>query len=67
MLLDKNDSWYRSDIKWNWYFNSDDTSDAKWNFCFSYNLDHEGFDKKDIVFFSYPKKFNKLYGNQRLI
>ena len=55
MLLDENDSWYRGDVKWNWYFNSDNTLDAKWNFCHAYEFNFEGFDRNDAVFYSYKK------------
>ena len=55
MLFDQNDSWYREDIKWNWYFNTKNNDDAKWNFIHGYDEKLEGIEKNEIVFYSYPR------------
>ena len=55
MMFDENDPWYRDDIKWNWYFNTNKNDDAKWNFVQGYDEQLEGIDKNEIVFYSYPR------------
>ncbi len=55
MMFDNQDPWYRGDIKWNWFFNTNGTDDAKWNFCSAYDYDYENLKKEDIVFYSYDK------------
>ena len=55
MLFDKDDPWYRDDIKWNWYFDTNKNDDAKWNFIQGYDEKLEGFTRDEIIFYSYPR------------
>lgn len=56
MLCDKEDVWYRDDIKWNWYFNTTKNDDCLWNFTApGYDCEIENVNYSDIVFLSYPK------------
>lgn len=51
MLKDKEDEWFRPDIKWNWIF--DGKKEGRWNCMSNYIIDREDFNEDEIVFFSY--------------